>query len=125
MLPLYDTRKADRLAVALPLTYVIECGPERLEGHADTIDIGGGGVRFLISRMVSPRTMCQLTLMLPDQTEPLLLTAQVSWCRQVTTRGCDRFELGVAFVISPADDTAMFGHYCQFIASQLLLKHVR
>lgn len=125
-IPLYvhDQRKAERIAVALPLTYVIECGTEQLEGRASTIDVGGGGVRFLISRMVSPQTRCRLTLTLPGRAEPLLLTAQVSWCRKVSVRGRDQCEVGAGFVLSPEDDTAAFGHYCQFIAGQILLKHV-
>ena len=124
-LPLYDPRKSERIQIALPLTYVIQCGTSPLEGRTSTIDVGGGGVRFVVPRMVSPQTMCRLTLTLPDRTEPLLFTARASWCRQISIGGHDQFELGAGFVISDAaDDAAAFGHYCQFIAGRILLKHV-
>ena len=123
-LPLYDQRKAERILAALPLTYVIECGAQPLEGRTTNIDIGGGGVRFLIPCMVSPQTMGRLTLSLPNQADPLLFAARVSWCRQVKTQGCDQFEVGMGFVITPSDDITAFECYCQFIAGQILLKHV-
>ena len=51
-LPLYDQRKAERIPIALPLTYVIECGEPRLEGRASTIDVGGGGECHLVEERV-------------------------------------------------------------------------
>jgi len=124
---LLDQRKAERLPLTLPLTYRIDSPTGTLEGHTNTIDIGGGGVRFLVPKMLTSHSICYIVLLLPNQQEPLSLMGKVAWCRQKqgfrSTRTTS-FEVGVAFTLSTSSDET-FVRYCHFIAAQLLMKHLR
>jgi hypothetical protein len=123
-LPVIDDRRADRLSLHLPLSYTILLPGELLRGSTKTIDLSGAGLHFLVPRMVTPQTICQIDLHLPDAAEPLSFLARSAWCRQ--TRGWHRrsFDLGVT--LSPADTygDGTFARYSRFIAGHLLRRYL-
>ena len=120
-----DERLSDRVAAALPLVYTLTTRDGRLEGRGRTINISGGGIRFLIPKPVASRTPCRLRLTLPNQPTPLSLRGVVVWSRRARTAGRSRYEVGVRLQTSNLADEAALAPYCQFIASQLLMKYAR
>ena len=119
-----DNRKSERLALTLPLTYSMEGAETRLEGHTMSVDVSGGGLRFSISKMVSPETPCHINLKIPDHLEPLLLRGKVVWCRIGRGRHRHMYEVGVALEVPRDYHNATFSLYCRFIATQLLEKYL-
>lgn len=119
-----DDRKSERLPLTLPLTYSMDAGGVRLEGHTLTENVSGGGLRFPIPKMVSPDTPCHINLKLPDHLEPLLLRGRIAWCRLGRGRYRNLFEVGIALEIPREYHNATFSIYCRFIATQLLEKYL-
>ena len=118
--PSIDERLAERLAIAIPLTYVIELSNGQLQGRTVTINLSGTGVQFLIPWMVPKAIPCRLTLLIPMQTEPLTLEGYVAWCRPGMSRHREAFEVGISFKDAPSGSDAAFAQYCHFVATQLL-----
>jgi len=121
--PEIDERTAERLAVALPVTYAFEFPGRRLEGVTNTIDLSGGGVRLVVPQMIAAQTPCHVNLKLPDQPDPLTLHGHVAWCRQGRRRSEHAFEVGIIFSQPERYDDPTFGRFSHFIASQLLTRH--
>lgn len=119
-----DQRQAERLPIKLPIHYTIEGCRDSMSAETITRNMSGGGVEFLIPRMVSPMTRCRLTLRLPQQTPPLVFLGHVSWCRQGRGKQKHQYEVGVVFFASDSCDEPTFARYCYFIATQLLAKHL-
>ena len=122
LLPTIDERKSDRLALSLPIEYAILLSGQLLRGRTVTWNISGGGVAFSVPQMISPQTVCQVSLTLPDQPEPLAFLARVAWCRQGNHR--EQCEVGVALSAFDSYHEGAFRQYSHFIASQLLKKHL-
>ena len=125
-LPCVDERKADRLPLALSLTYVImDPTGARMEGETKTIDIGGGGVRFAIPNHITLPATCHVRLSVPSQREPLQMTGQIAWSHPRCGKDPVRWEIGVAFCWTDGRNEVAFARYSRFIASQLLALHLR
>ena len=119
-----DERKAERLALALPVTYAFERAGDRLIGDTETTNVSGGGVQFPIPTAVETGTPCQLYLTLPEQSETLSMSGRVIWCRPARNALVESFEVGIS--CSPQGcDRLTFERYCHFVAAQLLLKYLR
>ena len=118
-----DERKAERLALALPVTYAFAHSGNRLIGDTETTNLSGGGVQFLIPTTVEPGTPCQLYLTLPEQSETLSMVGRVVWCRPARHALVESFEVGIS-CSSEGCDRLTFERYCHFVATQLLLKYL-
>lgn len=121
-LPVVDERKAERLPLRLPISYTLLLPNEFLRGTTVTTDLSGSGLQFPVPRMVSPQTVCQVDIRLPTQAEPLSFLGRVAWCRQGKRAYCD---VGVALSAFDSYHEGAFAKYCQFIATQLLVKYLR
>ena len=115
-----DERRAERLALALPATYLIEADGGRLEGQTTTVDVGSAGVQLIVPTMVSPQTACQVDLALPGQPEPLSFRGKIAWCRV----GRQSYEAGIAFIRPSTYTDPTFALLSRFIASLLLRRHL-
>lgn len=115
-----DKRRAERLALALPVTYLIEASGGRLEGRTTTIDVGSAGVQMTVPTMVSPQTACQIDLALPGHPEPLSFRGRVAWCRV----GRRAYEVGIAFTRPSTYTDPTFALLSRFIADLLLRRHL-
>ena len=122
--PLIDERKAERIALALPVAYALEHPSGRVVGDTETTNLSGGGVQFLIPKKVKAPTPCHVFLTVPEQSEALSFAGFVSWCRPVQGHSVEGFEVGVAFAQGGCD-AETFERYCHFIAAQLLLKYLQ
>lgn len=119
-----DDRKAERLSLALPITYIFETPGQPLRGQTTTMNLGGGGIQFALSTAVPVSTPCQVQLTLPDHSQPLIFPGRVSWCRASEGKTNGLFEIGVAWLISDACDAESFARYCHFVASTLLKQYL-
>ncbi len=121
----FDRRTAERIPLSLPLTYAFILPGELARGTTTTINLSGWGVQFAIPRMTAPQTACQVTITLPNQSNPLTFVGRVVWCRQALGKQQDSFEVGVAFVMQAAYGDQAFVRYSHFIAGQLLARYLR
>ena len=119
-----DKRKSERLTLALPLAYVIDCLDRQLIGDSETVNLSGGGLQFLMSAMVPAGCACQVHVHLPEEDEPVTLAGRVIWCRAGQGEYGVQFEVAVAWQAGDACDQRTFARYCQFIATQLLKKYL-
>jgi len=119
-----DQRRAERLPIKLPIYYIIQGSHDSVSAQTTTLNMSGGGVEFLIPRMVSPMTVCRLTVTLPKQPIPLVFLGHVSWCRQGRGKHKHQYEVGVVFSTPDSCDEPTFACYCHFIAAQLLTKYL-
>lgn len=124
-LPVVDERKAERLPLHLPVAYTLLLPNEFLRGTIETTDISGSGLQFAVPRMVSPQTVCQIDLRLPDAAEPLSFLGRVAWCRQSQGKQKDLYDIGISLSAFDAYHEGAFARYCQFIATQFLVKYLR
>ena len=119
-----DDRKAERLSISLPVHYCMQIATGQLQGRSLTTDLSGSGIKFSVPWMVPKGVRCNLNLVLPKQSEPILLTGEVIWCRPHADRHAEQFEVGVALSVTEESDETAFAHYCHFVASQLLKKYL-
>jgi hypothetical protein len=118
-----DWRKADRMRARLPVSYVLQTSRGAVRGQSRTTNFGGGGLRFPIRQSVDVGTPCQLRLRLPGRSQPLALIGQVSWCAVMASEPTVPYEVAIAFS-GEASNRPMFRAYCQFVATQLLMKYL-
>ena len=118
-----DDRKAERLAVALPITYAFDYPGHDVRGQTTTLNVSGGGIHFAVPTTVPVATPCQVQLTLPDDRAPLAFLGRVSWCRPGEGATNGRFEVGVAWLISDGCDADAFAKYCHFVAAALLKQY--
>ena len=123
LLPVVDERKAERLVLHLPVSYTLLMANEFLRGTAVTTDISGSGLQFPVPRMVSPQTVCQVDIRLPNEEQPLSFLGRVAWCRQ--SARANQHDIGIALSAFDSYHEGAFAKYCQFIATQLLVKYLR
>lgn len=123
-LPVIDDRKAERLPLRLPLSFTILLPGELLRGTTSTLDVSGRGLHFLVPRMVTPQTICQIDLSLPGEEAPLSFLGRSAWCRQARGRHRRSFDLGVAVSSADTYRDGAFARYCRFIAGALLRRHL-
>jgi len=121
--PHIDERTAERVPVALPVTYAFELPGRRVEGLTNTLDVSGGGMCLTVPHMMASQTPCHVNLKLPDSAEPLTLHGRVAWCRQRRGKSGQPFEAGITFEQPERYDDPIFSRFSHFIASQLLAKH--
>ena len=119
-----DQRKTERLVVALPLTYVVEIAGRQLIGDAETLNISGGGVQFLVQSLVPADSPCLIHLTLPGDTEPVSFHGTVLRCQAGAGEYGAQFEVAVAWAAHNADREVMFARYCNFVATELLKKYL-
>ena len=118
-----DQRTAERLPLALTLSYTIRCGSDQITGSGKTITVSGAGVEFSTPQMIAATSPCQITLTMPDRPEPLVLFGQIGWCRQ--RRGARSGSYAVGATFSPVRNEATFAQYCHFIAAELLKRYLQ
>ena len=118
-----DWRKADRLRSSLSVSYVLQTSQGTIRGRSRTTNFGGGGLRFPIRQRVEVGTPCQLSLRLPGRSKPLTLLGRVSWCTSVASKPALPHEVAIAFS-GQVSNRPMFRAYCQFVATQLLMKYL-
>ena len=122
--PAIDQRKAGRLALHLKVHYTLLLPGRLLRGESVTTNLSGTGVQFLIPRIVSPQTVCQINLSLPDREEPLAFLGRVAWCAQASGKRRDRYDVGIALSAFDSYHEGAFAQYCFFLADQLLAKYL-
>ena len=122
--PSIDERLAERLALEIPLTYMMMLSNGQLQGRTVTINVSGTGVHFPIPWMVPKAIPCHLTLVIPTHQEPLRLAGLVAWCRPGTNRNREAFEVGISFDHPTSDTDTAFAQYCHFVATQLLQRYL-
>lgn len=121
-----DRRLADRIHIALPLTYAMDTPGGRFRGKSVTCTISGTGVQFAVPALVPPETRCHLDLVLPQPTRLLSFCARVVWCKPRHRRKHrEPFEVGVALTVRETPRQEDLADYYQFIASHLLQRYLR
>ncbi len=119
-----DQRKAERLAMALPVAYTLTLPGKRAHasGRAITTILSGKAMQFITPNKIAARTPCALHLSLPGQRSPLIFSGSVVRCRAIEQRSRKRYE--VAVTITHAENERTFHRYCNFVATQLLAKYL-
>ncbi|MBI3323717.1 MAG: PilZ domain-containing protein [Candidatus Omnitrophica bacterium] len=122
-----DRRKADRIQIAVPLSYRLLMPGRQMQGCTFSANLSGKGVRFVVPWPVAPGTACELRLLLPDDPSAVRLNGQVVRCRAQRDGTSDSglFELGVAIVASRTTKDAEFARFCQFVACRILERHLK
>lgn len=113
-----DRRKADRLHVPVRVTYRIKRDAHLdMTGNTTVSDLGGGGLRLMVSEETPLDTVCELTIHLPEDAQPLTATGTVTWCRKRGGTGKGAFEIGVELTTMGRQERE---RYYQFICDRLL-----
>ncbi len=120
-----DRRTAERLPLAIPVTYAMILPGELFRGTTTTTNLSGWGVQFTLPKMIGAQTACQIGITLPGQQEPLALVGRVVWCRRSGEKHGGSYEVGINFIVQDPYGDKMFSRYSQFIASQLLARYLR
>jgi c-di-GMP-binding flagellar brake protein YcgR len=107
-----DKRKCERVELAVIVYYR---SPGELDWHGPfkAVNIGGGGISFILSKNIAKATELELRLVLPQEPQrPIELKAEVVW----TTPLEGRFRLGLRFFKMREDDRRRFvAHICDTI----------
>ena len=121
-----ERRTDDRLAVALAMSYTIGMPSDTMRGTTRTSNVSRKGVSFNIARMVPLMTVCQLSVILPGQADPVSFLGRVAWCAQ-RLGGAHRepYLVGVEFTEVELPDHIMVSRYYKYIASHLVMKYLR
>jgi len=107
------------------MTYTIGLPSETMRDTTRTVNVSAGGISFIIPRMVSPQTVCQISIMLPDGLRPLAFLGRVAWCARGSGRHRDEFSVGVAFAPSNSrEDDQTYAALHRYLASHLVTKYL-
>jgi hypothetical protein len=68
-----------------------------------TINISAGGMCILMADPLREGSKPTMTFCLPDETEPIVCTGRIAWCRP-STIDPELFEVGVSFLTINEDD---------------------
>jgi Tfp pilus assembly protein PilZ len=80
-----------------------------IESIGPTINISPGGMCVLMADPFRVGTKPTLTFTLPEETQPIVCTAQIAWCRP-STIDPELFEVGLSFdTIADADRERLMG----------------
>ena len=121
----WDRRQDDRLALCLAVTYTIGMPSDTMRGNTRTVNVCRSGIQFSINRMVPLQSVCQLSVVLPGQSEPVSFLGRVAWCAQRLGRHRERYFVGVEFAEVELPDHVMLSRYYHYIASHLVIKYLQ
>ncbi len=76
-----DRRVFERFKVQLPMRFLDSSRNQ--EGQANTCDISAKGVGCLGNTELTPATLIEVWLQIPDQGEPLYTRGQIAWSKEV------------------------------------------
>jgi hypothetical protein len=65
-----------------------------------------------------------MTLRLPAQSKPVTFVGKVTRCDPFPDAASERFEVAATVSATRSSDQGMFHAYCQFVATQLLMKYL-
>lgn len=92
-----ERRRYVRLDTRLKISYtVVKNELDPLE-NSETKDIGGGGIRILLSGSLPVQTLLRLNILLPEEERPIVCTGKVVWVEEFTVRDKKQYEAGVGF----------------------------
>ena len=121
-----ERRTDERLALALAMSYTIGMPSDTMRGATRTYNVSRKGVSFKIPRMVPLMTVCQLSVVLPGQADPVSFLGRVAWCAQrLGGHHREPYLVGVEFTEVELPGHIMVSRYYQYIASHLVMKYLR
>jgi hypothetical protein len=113
-----DHRVAERVDITVPICIRLTDGNTI---QSNTVNLSGGGAQLVCNKPIPEPSACHVELYLPDQPKALLFAGTIVRCSACKAVHC--YEIAVQFHHSSADKQA-FSVFSQFIATQLLLKHL-
>ena len=113
-----DRRLFHRLDGIVNVRYAVK-GRDRIKAESLPRNIGGGGIGVCLTEKLSPGTLLELEIIVPDNPEKAVLgTGQVQWSKPFGTIGAeqrvDLHETGVQFVdIDPVAVGRVYSYHRQ------------
>jgi c-di-GMP-binding flagellar brake protein YcgR len=92
---------------------------------SDAQDVGGGGVRILVDRRLTPGDALEVSLRFPEDKEPLSALARVAWQIPQSRKdaaGKSVYETGVEFLKMNLKDRLQIIHYVYSKIKQKTIK---
>ncbi len=112
-----ERRKYIRLNAANKLNFCVrdkkKALPLEAKSSAVSKDIGVEGICFSTEKQLEPGTKLDLEIMLPSESEPLILKGEVKWSRSLKTQANARamFDTGVQLLIVQKSDENRYLRY--------------
>ncbi len=106
-----NKRKYFRLKQEVIVSYKVS-GQEPVR-EIRALDVGAGGVCLPLSERIKSGTVLELSLLLPNDKEPLVIPAKIAWqTRMVKNKsGRNYYETGVEFLKMDLKDRLQLIHY--------------
>lgn len=102
-----DKRKCERVELSVIVYYRF---PDEVDWHGPftSVNIGGNGISFILSKEIPAHTELNLRLVLPqDPQRPIEVRGEIVWVNPFN----DRYRLGVRFFKMREDDRRRFVSY--------------
>ena len=118
-----ERRKNIRVNCNLDIRYNLVSAREKAGMDSVSRDISAGGTKLILEQKMSPGSLLEMDVALPQEKNPLKVTGKVAWQREIPgdikKDGIRRFATGIEFVrISHADRQRL----SQFVKTQVLGK---
>ena len=104
-----ERRKYVRLDTRLKITYTVLKDKRNSSLSTETRDISGGGIRLFLAEGVPVGALLQLTILLPEDTKPIVSIGKVVWLEEFSILHSQKqegklLEAGIEFTeIDPKD----------------------
>ena len=105
-----ERRQFRRMPSKLVIQYSVR--PSKESHLTTTVDIGGGGICFLVPQPIPRKSYVDCELTLPGGRRPITFTAQVAWCDPPPKAAKSRCRAGLEMIFIEQADQLALTRYC-------------